>query len=92
MVRAVPPPVLEKIVARIPVGRLGRSEDIARGALFLVADAADFITGSTLSINAGQHMYEGLLKPLMKIGNTSPKFCPFTNSTCMCACSIWYAR
>ena len=57
MVRAVPPNVLEKIVARIPVGRLGKAEDIARGVLFLVADDADFITGSTMSINGGQHMY-----------------------------------
>ncbi len=57
MVRAVPPNVLEKIVARIPVGRLGHAEDIARGVVFLVADEADFITGSTLSINGGQHMY-----------------------------------
>jgi acetoacetyl-CoA reductase len=57
MVRAVPPTVLEKIIARIPVGRLGRAEDIARGVMFLVADDADFITGSTLSINGGQHMY-----------------------------------
>ena len=57
MVRAVPPQVLEKIVARIPVGRLGRAEEIARGVLFLVADEAGFITGSTLSINGGQHMY-----------------------------------
>jgi acetoacetyl-CoA reductase len=57
MVRAVPPNVLEKIVARIPVGRLGKAEDIARGVLFLVADDSDFITGSTLSINGGQHMY-----------------------------------
>ena len=57
MVRAVPPPVLEKIIARIPVGRLGRADDIARGVLFLVADDADFITGSTMSINGGQHMY-----------------------------------
>ena len=57
MVRAVPPPVLEKIIARIPVGRLGRAEDIARGVMFLVADDADFITGSTMSINGGQHMY-----------------------------------
>jgi acetoacetyl-CoA reductase len=57
MVRAVPPDVLEKIIARIPVGRLGRAEDIARAVLFLVADEADFITGSTLSINGGQHMY-----------------------------------
>lgn len=57
MVRAVPENVLEKIIAKIPVGRLGRAEDIARGVLFLIADDADFITGSTLSINGGQHMY-----------------------------------
>jgi acetoacetyl-CoA reductase len=57
MVRAVPPNVLEKIVAKVPVGRLGKAEEIARGVLFLVADDAGFITGSTLSINGGQHMY-----------------------------------
>ncbi len=57
MVRAVPAAVLEKIIAKIPAGRLGRAEDIARGVLFLVADDADFITGSTMSINGGQHMY-----------------------------------
>jgi acetoacetyl-CoA reductase len=57
MVRAVPKDVLEKIVARIPVGRLGKAEDISRTVLFLVADDADFITGSTLSVNGGQHMY-----------------------------------
>ncbi len=57
MVRAVPPNVLEKIVARVPVGRLGKASEIARGVLFLVADEAGFVTGSTLSINGGQHMY-----------------------------------
>jgi acetoacetyl-CoA reductase len=57
MVRAVPPNVLEKIIARIPVGRLGRADEIARTVVFLVADDAGFITGSTLSINGGQHMY-----------------------------------
>jgi acetoacetyl-CoA reductase len=57
MVRAVPADVLEKIVARIPRGRLGTADDIARGVVFLTADDADFITGSTLSINGGQHMY-----------------------------------
>ena len=57
MVRAVPPSVLEKIVAKIPVGRLGKASEIARGVLFLVADDAGFLTGSTLSINGGQHMY-----------------------------------
>jgi len=57
MVRAVPHDVLEKIIAKIPRGRLGTAEDIARGVVFLTADDADFITGSTLSINGGQHMY-----------------------------------
>jgi acetoacetyl-CoA reductase len=57
MVRAVPPEVLEKIIKRIPVGRLGKPEDIARTVVFLVADEADFITGATLSVNGGQHMY-----------------------------------
>jgi len=57
MVAAVPADVLEKIVARIPVKRLGQAHEIARGVLFLVADDAGFITGSTISINGGQHMY-----------------------------------
>ncbi|MGI4955004.1 MAG: acetoacetyl-CoA reductase [Janthinobacterium lividum] len=57
MVRAVPPDVLTKIVARIPMGRLGTADDIARGVVFLTSDEGDFITGSTLSINGGQHMY-----------------------------------
>jgi acetoacetyl-CoA reductase len=57
MVSAVPAAVLEKIVAKIPVGRLGKADEIARGVLFLIADDAGFITGSTLSINGGQHMY-----------------------------------
>ena len=57
MVRSVPPAVLEKIVAKVPVGRLGQADEIARGVLFLVGDQAGFVTGSTLSINGGQHMY-----------------------------------
>ncbi len=57
MVRAVPQKVLERIIQRIPVGRLGNAGDIARGVVFLTGDDADFITGSTLSINGGQHMY-----------------------------------
>ena len=57
MVRAVPADVLQKIVARIPVGRLGNAEEIARGVTFLTAEDAGFVTGSTLSINGGQHMY-----------------------------------
>ena len=57
MVAAVPPPVLEKIVAKIPVGRLGQADEIARGVAFLCSEDAGFITGSTMSINGGQHMY-----------------------------------
>ncbi len=57
MVAAVPEAVLDKIVARIPVGRLGEASEIARGVLFLVGDDANFLTGSTMSINGGQHMY-----------------------------------
>jgi acetoacetyl-CoA reductase len=57
MVAAVPPAVLEKIVAKIPVGRLGHAEEIARGVAFLCSEDAGFVTGSTMSINGGQHMY-----------------------------------
>ncbi|WP_257538683.1 acetoacetyl-CoA reductase [Sphingobium sp. CFD-1] len=57
MVAAVPAAVLEKIVAKIPVGRLGHASEIARGVAFLCGEEAAFITGSTLSINGGQHMY-----------------------------------
>ncbi len=57
MVAAVPADVLAKIVARIPIGRLGHAEEIARAVLFLCAEDAGFITGSTVSVNGGQHMY-----------------------------------
>jgi acetoacetyl-CoA reductase len=53
----VPEPVLEKIVAKIPVGRLGNAYEIARAVGFLASENAGFVTGSTLSINGGQHMY-----------------------------------
>ena len=57
MVAAVPPPVLEKIVAKIPVGRLGQAHEIARGVAFFVSEDGGFVTGSTLSINGGQYMH-----------------------------------
>ncbi|PZQ58513.1 MAG: beta-ketoacyl-ACP reductase [Sphingomonas taxi] len=57
MVAAVPSEVLEKIVAKIPVGRLGQAHEIARGVVFLCSEDAGFVTGATLSINGGQHMY-----------------------------------
>ena len=56
MVAAVPPDVLAKIVAKIPVGRLGQASEIARTVAFLVSEEAGFITGSTMSVNGGQHM------------------------------------
>jgi acetoacetyl-CoA reductase len=57
MVSEVPPEVLAKIVAKIPVGRLGQASEIARAVAFLVSEEAGFITGSTMSVNGGQHMY-----------------------------------
>jgi acetoacetyl-CoA reductase len=46
----------KRILPLIPVGRLGEPEEIARAVLFLAADNAGFITGSTLSANGGQYM------------------------------------
>lgn len=57
MVAAVPEEQLAKIVAKIPVGRLGEAHEIARMVAFLCAEDSGFITGSTISINGGQHMY-----------------------------------
>ena len=57
MVAAVPERVLEKIIQNIPMRRLGKAHDIARGVVFLCGEDADFVTGSTMSINGGQHMY-----------------------------------
>jgi acetoacetyl-CoA reductase len=57
MLRTVPDKVMEKILSRIPVGRLASIEEIARGVTFLAAEEAGFITGSTLSINGGQFLH-----------------------------------
>ncbi len=57
MVRAVPEEILKKIVATIPVGRLGEADEIARTVAFLASEESGFITGSTLSVNGGQHMF-----------------------------------
>jgi acetoacetyl-CoA reductase len=57
MVQAVPKDVLERaVLPQIPVNRLGEPEEIARAAVFLAADEAGFVTGSTVSINGGQFM------------------------------------
>lgn len=56
MIKGIKPEIMEKIVANIPVGRLGKPEEIARAVLFLAAEDAGFITGETLSVNGGQYM------------------------------------
>ena len=56
MVMAVPKDVLDRIVAGIPVGRLGMADEIARCVAFLAAEDAGFITGATLSVNGGQYI------------------------------------
>jgi acetoacetyl-CoA reductase len=56
MLQAVPPKVLEGIVAQIPVGRLGQGEEIADMVAYLAGERAAFVTGSTLTLNGGQFM------------------------------------
>jgi acetoacetyl-CoA reductase len=56
MVAAMKPEALEKVVATIPVGRIGECQDIARSVIFLAADDASFITGATLTVNGAQYI------------------------------------
>jgi len=56
MVAAVSKEILDRIIAQIPVGRLGQANEIARIVGFLVSDDSAFITGSTISANGGQYM------------------------------------
>ena len=56
MVAAIPPEVLEKLLAGVPVGRLGQASEIARAVAFLVDDDAGYITGSVISVNGGLDM------------------------------------
>jgi acetoacetyl-CoA reductase len=56
MVAAVPEKVLESIIATIPVGRLGKAEEIAACVAFLAGPDAGFITGATLTANGGQYI------------------------------------
>ena len=57
MVKAVPEEIMKKIIAQIPVGRVGTPEEVAYCVEFLASDEAGFITGADLSMNGGQHMY-----------------------------------
>ncbi|CAN7543537.1 beta-ketoacyl-ACP reductase [Phenylobacterium sp. LjRoot164] len=56
MVQAVPENVLASIIGQIPVGRLGKGEEIADMVAFLAGEHAGYVTGSTLSLNGGQYM------------------------------------
>jgi acetoacetyl-CoA reductase len=56
MLQAVPEKVLQGIIDQIPVGRLGRGEEIADVVSYLAGERAGFVTGATLTINGGQHL------------------------------------
>jgi acetoacetyl-CoA reductase len=56
MVQAVPEKVLQGIIDQIPVGRLGRGDEIADMVAFLAGERAGYVTGATLTLNGGQHM------------------------------------
>jgi acetoacetyl-CoA reductase len=59
MVQAVPEKVLEGIIAQIPVGRLGKAEEIASLVVYLASDDAGFITGAVMTANGGQYLANG---------------------------------
>ena len=56
MISSVPPKMLAQIEARVPVGRLGEAREVAHAVRFLAAEAAGFITGTTIAVNGGLHM------------------------------------
>ena len=56
MLEQIPDKVLDKIKAQIPLGRLGRPDEIARVVHFLAADQSSYITGAVWAVNGGQDM------------------------------------
>lgn len=56
MVAVVPKETMQGIIGGIPVGRLGTADDVGRTVVFLAAEEAGFITGSTIDVNGGQYM------------------------------------
>jgi len=59
MVQAVPPKVLESIIATIPLGRLGKAEEIASMVVYLASEQAAFVTGSVMTVNGAQYIANG---------------------------------
>ena len=56
MVSAVDEKIIEKIIEKVPVGRLGKPDEVARVVVFLADKNSGFITGETISINGGLEM------------------------------------
>ena len=56
MLESIPEKVLDRIKAQIPVGRLGRPDEVARVVHFLASDYSSFITGAVSDVNGGQDM------------------------------------
>jgi NAD(P)-dependent dehydrogenase (short-subunit alcohol dehydrogenase family) len=56
MVAAIPEPLLGGVIDRIPVGRLGQPEEVARAVTFLLDDDASYITGTVIAVNGGLEM------------------------------------
>ncbi len=57
MVMAVPEEIRNQIIAQIPVGRLGKTDEVAAVVAFLASDDAAFVTGANIGANGGQHMH-----------------------------------
>lgn len=57
MVAAVPAPAMEKILSKVPAGRLGEPDEVARTVVFLCDEGAGFVTGSTVTVNGGLYMH-----------------------------------
>jgi acetoacetyl-CoA reductase len=57
MVMAIKEEIRDQIIAGIPVGRLGKPDEIAALVTYLASEDAGFITGSNVAINGGQHMF-----------------------------------
>src|SRR5438067_6627071 len=58
MVTAIPKEILDsKILPQIPIGRLGKPDEVAGLIIYLCSEEAAFVTGANISINGGQHMY-----------------------------------
>lgn len=56
MVAALPEKILESVIGKVPVGRLGRASEVARCVKFLLDDEAGYITGAVLTVNGGLEM------------------------------------